>query len=329
MRQFPTILLAYRPEGFPALGGIRSLALRIATRLREDSRFAGWRFATWQCRLDSAGLGLLPGTIGLRGPGRHDVVLVFGCDRPWAYRQVLALRLLRPGVRVLWLPSFHDPSYVRHPLRARGASWLLRQLQRLGTLVLVQTEHERHLLDVGRCALSNHAMPKEITAGGEGLLDCPRRAIDLMFLGRPTAQKGWPRFLELVQRTGLSAAAIVPTAPDLPAPSSVALELAPDASRIREVLADAKLVLIPSDYESFGLAQVEAVACGCLVPVLGRWPLWDGFPVLHWQHRSSAELAQCCLRLCANEPLRQRLAARQGRFLREHPVLSAPFLPGL
>jgi len=324
-----TILLAYRPDGFSALGGIRSLALRISERLRQDPRVAGWQLATCQIRPDPAGLGRLPGTASRVWPRRGDRLLVFGCDQAWAYAKALAVRLLCPSVQVVWLPSFHDPGYVRHPVRARCARRLLQLLQRLGITVLSQTEHERQLLDGGRSLLSNHAMPLDIAAAGDRSQPRGERPVDLLFLGRPTAQKGWPRFLELARRTGLRSAAIVPTPPALPPPAGLALEIAPDQERVQVLLAQAKLVLVPSDYESFGLAQVEAVARGCLVPVLGRWPLWDGFAPLQWQHCDGEEVARRCLRLCLNEPLRRRLAAHQWTFLRGHPVLAAPFLPGL
>lgn len=329
MNRPATILLAYRPEGFVPLGGIRSLALGIAERLAQDSRAGGCRLATWQSRPDPTGRGRLPGTVSMVWPARGDRLLVFGCDQPWAYLKGLAVLLLCPSVRVFWLPSFHDPNHVRHRSRARWARWLLQLLQALGVTVLAQTEHERLLLDGGRCLLSNHAFPPLLAAARPWNPSVGERPVDLLFLGRPTVQKGWPRFLELVERTGLRAAAIVPTVPDHPAPAGLALELAPDQARIRELLVQARLVLVPSDYESFGLAQVEAVASGCLVPVLGRWPLWDGFPWLQWQHCSGETLARRCLRLCRNEPLRRRLAARQWQFLRCHPALAAPFLPGL
>ena len=324
-----TILLAYRPEGFVALGGIRTLALGIAERLGRDPRAIGWRLATWQSRPDQGDQGRLPGSTSLAWPQRGDRLLVFGCNQPWAYLQVLAVRLLRPSVRVLWLPSFHDPDQVRHRTRARCARRLLQMLQGLGITVLAQTEHEHRLLDAGRCALSNHAMPLEIATAQERPTQADERPVDLLFLGRPTAQKGWPRFLEVVQRTGLRATAIVPSPPAMTAPVGLALELAPDGARIHELLAKAKIVLVPSDYESFGLAQVEAVTSGCLVPVLGCWPLWDGLPLLHWQHCDSEELARRCLRLCRNGPLRRLMAKRQWTYLRGHSVLSAPFLPGL
>lgn len=324
-----TIVFAYRPEGFPALGGIRSLALSIAERLRRDPRADGWRLATWQVRPDPRGLGRLPGTSRCSGPQRGDRLLVFGCDQPWAYTKALAVRLLRPSVRVLWLPSFHDPSHVLHPRRARSARRMLQLLQRLGITVLSQTEHERQLLDGGRSLLSNHAMPLGITAARQHAEAQGERPVDLLFLGRPTAQKGWPRFLALVQRTGLRAVAIVPTPPALPSPAGLVLEIAPDQGRVQALLSQAKLVLVPSDYESFGLAQVEAVMNGCLVPILGRWPLWDDCPLLHWEQCGGEEVARRCRRLCRNEPLRRRLAARQWAFLWGHSVLAAPFLPGL
>ena len=95
------------------------------------------------------------------------------------------------------------------------------------------------------------------------------------------------------------------------------------------LLAQAKLVVIPANYESFGIAQLEAVLAGCVVPILGHWPLWDDFDQLHWSTKSTAELANLCQQLCSQEGLRRKFHQHQLTYLRQHPILKTPVLPGL
>jgi len=66
---------------------------------------------------------------------------------------------------------------------------------------------------------------------------------------------------------------------------------ASDAAVIRG-LKGSKLLLLPADYESFGFAQAEALACGCCVPVLGDWPLWLGIPEMDWRGLNGHSITQ-------------------------------------
>ncbi|MCP9799195.1 hypothetical protein [Synechococcus sp. RedBA-s] len=238
--------------------------------------------------------------------------------------------MARPSIRVSWLPSFHDPAHVRHRWRAWLAQRMLQAVQWLGIVIYVQTDHEQRLLAGPRCRLSSHALGPQIRTQLGRLPPASSRRIDLLFLGRPTVQKGWPRFLELVRATGLGAMAIVPVIPSTePAIPELQLEVAPSDTEISRLLEEAKLMVIPADYESFGLAQLEAVAHGCIVPILGCWPLWDSFRSLHWQSCSISQLSNYCRRLCSSEPLRRRLAHRQRHYLLCHPLMKTAWLPDL
>jgi glycosyltransferase involved in cell wall biosynthesis len=323
------VVLAYRPSGFRELGGIRSVANLVVTHWARQTPERP--LATLQTQPDPAGV--LEGTQAIRRLRRADRLILLGCDSPWAYGLALRARLLPPHRSVHWLPSFHDPNFVRHPRLARLAGWVLRRLQVLGVNVHAQTPHEQTLLQAGRCHLSSHAMPKTVLQRlqhSQNTLALAHRPVDLLFFGRPTAQKGWPRFLELCQRSGLKAAAIVPTPPPnwTGLGQGPELWLAPASSDLPALLSSAKVVLIPSDYESFGLAQLEALACGCLVPILGRWPLWDDFPLLRWQRCGLVEMEQRCQRLCGSERLRSRLVRQQRQHVLGHPILQVPALPG-
>jgi glycosyltransferase involved in cell wall biosynthesis len=261
--------------------------------------------------------------------------LIVGCDIPWAYG--LALRARLHGQPVSWLPSFHDPASAIHQRKARMAQLALKALQSLGVVVYVQTSHERRLLQVrrhDRCRLSGHGLPAAIRQELNGRPKTNAswdhgkdRPIDLLFLGRPTAQKGWPRFLAVAQATALRCEAIVPIPPKGDAP--VALHHRPCDAQVKALLCQAKVVLIPANYESFGIAQLEALMAGCVVPILGHWPLWDGCEALQWQQLDPAQLAHRCELLCGDPHRRRRLLYRQLQYLQQHPILTTPVVPGL
>jgi hypothetical protein len=87
--------------------------------------------------------------------------------------------------------------------------------------------------------------------------------------------------------------------------------------------------MIPASYESFGIAQLEALMAGCVVPILGHWPLWDGCEELQWQQLDSTQLAQRCELLCGDPHRRRRVLHRQLQYLQQHPILTTPLVPGL
>lgn len=320
------LVLAYRPEGFCRIGGLQRIAQEVVDHLR------GLHPERALATLASGAEGTLPHTSRCARLGSGDQLLIVGCDSPWAYG--LALRARQRGLPVSWLPSFHDPASAIHRQRARMAQRALRALQHLGVVVHVQTAHEQQLLGSGRglsCRLSGHGMPATIRRELLGPPPLQRqqgdRPIDLLYLGRPTAQKGWLRFVQLSRNLELRCEAIVPTPP--PQPAAFPIHGNPSDATVRALLGQAKLVVIPARYESFGIAQLEALMAGCLVPILGQWPLWDGCPVLQWQNLDQGALAEGCRRLCADEGLRQRLRQAQLDHLRRHPILRTPVLPGL
>ena len=321
------LVLAYRPEGFRRIGGLQRIAQEAVEHLRALDPLQP--LAT----LAKGKAGTLPHTSHCTHLDRDDHLVIVGCDSPWAYG--LALRTRLRGQPVSMLPSFHDPASAIHRRRARLAQRALRTLQHLGVVVHVQTAHERKLLASGpglHCRLSGHGMPATIRhrlllPEPSAELQREYRPIDLLYLGRPTAQKGWPCFVELSRTLDLRCEAIMPTAPARPPGFTVHLH--PSDAAVRALLDQAKLVVIPARYESFGIAQLEALMAGCVVPILGHWPLWEGCPVLQWQGFSPIELAQGCRQLCSDDDLRHRLRQAQLRHLREHPIVRTPVLPGL
>ena len=104
---------------------------------------------------------------------------------------------------------FYDPKYAQHPLKARLAQIALCLSQLIGITIYTLTTHENKLLSgwiSGKnCRITGHALPESLgnelqifdlgkdsktsllNAGGSKR----SRQIDVLFIGRPTAQKGW------------------------------------------------------------------------------------------------------------------------------------------
>jgi glycosyltransferase involved in cell wall biosynthesis len=326
-----TTALVYRPDGFRALGGIRRLAMEVVRQCTPSQCCVVVAHSSLDDPLDS-GLPGIPAVHELNGVAR---MLIFGCDNPWAYSLVIRTRLFHHSLQIGWLPSFHDPSWVRHPWRARFAQSVLKAAQSWGITVYAQTAHEQKLLNGGRCELSSHGLPADVKEHLVELMDLGRlsssssRPVDLLFLGRPTRQKGWSRFLTLARLTQLRSIAIVPYSPTTDIiPENVQMVLKPSNAKIKEYLSSSSVVVIPADYESFGIAQLEAVAAGCVVPLLGYWPLWDRFKHLQWQRCTDEVLAARLRRLCTSPPLRARIAHEQASYIIRHPISTTAFLPG-
>ena len=236
-------------------------------------------------------------------------LVVLGCSSPWAVLQLLRQRLQYPGNPPIWVPCFHPPAHVQHRLKARLALWALKLAQRVGVRVQALSWQEQQWIDAGRCDVISLGFSRTLASPTTAASEA--RAVDLVFLGRPTAQKGWPLFLEVARRTQLSSLAFVAYAPEPPPPSSLQLVVGASDVEVQRGLERSKLLLLPADYESFGFAQAEALALGCAVPVLGEWPLWLDVPELDWRGLDAVAIAARVLALLAEPEHLQRLQQRQ------------------
>ncbi len=235
-------------------------------------------------------------------PRLGQQLVVVGCSSPWAYLQLLRHRLTKPKSAPQWVPCFHPPGHVRHPGKARLARSALRWAQRAGVSVLVLSQSEHDHLDSGRCRVISLGFGRTQQAQACTQPEPTHRPFDLVFLGRPTQQKGWPVFVEVVERTQLNSLAYVPYAPRSghTVPSNLKMVISATDQEVRKGLQHSKLLLLPSDYESFGFAQAEALALGCCVPVLGEWPLWLGISELDWRGCSAERMAERVLALLSD-----------------------------
>ena len=320
----------YRRDGFSRKGGLLRIANDAALTIR--SAQPDRQLFT----LTSNPAGALYGTSPTRSLRMLERVIVIGCDSAWAYGIAILARL--SGRSVSWLPSYHDPAFTVHPHRAKVAQFALKAMQYLGITIYAQTDHELKLLSnhSASCALlSCHGIPTDI----EKQLDANmppsneqgqhKRDIDLLFLGRPTKQKGWHYFCHVVEASQLQCSALLPTAPTEAGPANLCFQINASDAVVQEQLKRAKILLIPARYESLGIAQLEGILAGCVVPVLGRWPFWDQFEHLNWWDLSAIELARQCSNLCADPNQLEKLNQLQLEYLKQHPLRASQRLPGI
>ena len=263
-------------------------------------------------------------------PADCSAVLVLGCSSPWAYGLALKTLLRRPRIPVHWIPCFHPPRFVHHRYRARLALWALRGLQKLGVQVHALTQAEHTELDNGRCSLLSLPFDCEetfVNAGATHQGSIVQRPYALAFLGRPVAQKGWPQYLSIVQQLGEKCLALVPFKPTGACPENLNIKIGLSDADVCEQLRQCQLLILPSDYESFGFAQAEALLSGCCIPVLGEWPLWLDIPELDWRCLSTSQIAQEAHSLLTQPATLKSLQTEQLQAWMRRPERRAPRLP--
>lgn len=305
-------------QGFPHVGGIRTLALLLQQQLR------------------IVGIDILVIHPHLPIPQTIESLVIIGCSSPWAYGLAIASRIRQPGRSIHWIPCFHPPAFVRHKWKSRIARLFLRRMQHLGINVHALSEAERIQLAAGRCSLislpfsvESHRSPALPAAAGT-LSDADhscRRSYDLVFLGRPVEQKGWSQFIQLVSMLPGVGLALVPSSPRGRIPPNLEVVVAAGNEAIAGYLREAKILFLPSDYESFGFAQVEALMAGCCVPILGEWPLWLDVPELDWRGLSIESWQRQLLQLIVDDQRREELVLRQSQAWAGRPERQAPLLP--
>lgn len=332
------IIFAYKKEGFSHTGGLQRIAIEAVNYLRRNT--SNLEIVTCCDSPD----GIIPGTVSCRKLLKGDVLIIVGCNIPWAYKLAIWARIR--GLSVAWMPSFHDPISSIHYYKARAAQAFLRAIQGIGVVVYAQTDHEVNLLrgvqGSHNCHLSSHGLPHQLQlklleeqkllsqdAGQYAMANYTDRPIDLLYLGRPTNQKGWSKYESLARYTSLRCEAIVPFLPSNHSQTEIKLHLEIKDADVQLLLNKAKLVVIPSNYESFGIAQIEAVLAGCVVPILGHWPIWNAFHELRWNPNNPIQLAYQCEKLCRNPELLEAVHQRQIIYLSSHPIIHITPLPNL
>jgi glycosyltransferase involved in cell wall biosynthesis len=265
-------------EGFQQRGGIQTL-YRLLCRRLEHNGF-GYTVVTAKCGI----------------PKGCTHLFVLGCGSPWAYKRVARVRFMQPNLPISWIPCFHPLHIVRHKSKARLARLALSFLQLIGVDIHALTVSESQALNLNNSKIislpfdceDNHRAHTQISpTSSVGLMERPNA---LVFLGRPVAQKGWPLFLTIVSQIEHPCIALVPYQPEGNLPRNLTVVINSDDLQIIEELRQAKMLILPSDYESFGFAQAEAMLLGCIVPVLGEWPLWLDVKELDWRWLNVSEI---------------------------------------
>lgn len=259
-------------------------------------------------------------------------LIMVGCSSPWAYGVALKSLIRRPALPIHWIPCFHPPRYVTHPWKARFALWALRGLQMLGVHVYALTQAEHTELNAGRCALLSLPFDSEEAFQVQALkhmTPIAQRPLALVFLGRPVSQKGWPQYLAMVSHLGLNSLALVPFAPEGKLPRTLTVKIGLHDHEVREHLDQCQLLILPSDYESFGFAQAEALLSGCCVPVLGEWPLWLKIAELDWRQLTPWQAAERVRTLLKQPATLASLQKQQLQAWMNLPERQAPILPDL
>lgn len=288
-------------DGFPNVGGVLTLSMIIRHRLEEQ----GADYAV-----------LTHSTPAMR----YSHYIAIGCSSVWAYFKIARSLLCNPTAEFHWIPCFHPPSYVRHKFKAIMARFVLRLVQKAGIMVWTLSLAEKRELDNGRCNITSipfeclKAGPVSLERGSVDQTNVPppqERVYDLIYLGRPVRQKGWYAFLRILKSLPCRAQAIVPYLPPSKMPACLELRVGLDDAQVSRHLANSKILIMPSDYESFGFAQAEALSQGCCVPVLGQWPLWTDVAELQWQGLAENDIVDRLRSLIGNTQYRKRLIDRQ------------------
>ena len=301
-------------EGFTQTGGIQTLVQLLCGRLQRE----GFTYRIL--------------TQTQHGTDDYSSLVVVGCSSPWAYGVVLKALLTKPGMAIHWIPCYHPPRFVTHRRRAQLAGWALRRLQRFGVWVHAMSQSEQAYLNRGRCSLSSLPFDCEGSvqkrSGGAVATQIPRRYA-LVFLGRPVAQKGWLPFLQIVEQLDWPCLGIIPYQPKDRIPANLTVLVGAQDDAVAAGLRESKILILPSDYESFGFAQAEALLSGCCVPILGEWPLWLNVPELDWRGLSPPQTAQRVREILADPERLSQLRSRQMQSWNLRAERQAPALPPL
>jgi glycosyltransferase involved in cell wall biosynthesis len=298
--------------GFHETGGIRTLAKLLVHRL-ENGGMAYRVFTARECSIKDC-----------------TSIVILGCSSPWAYTLVLLTRIRRQRLPIHWIPCYHPAHSVSHKNKARIARWTLRGLQKIGVNMYALTNDEYETLECGRCALLSLPFDCEKSCIPPPRMDAEsvsERPYSLVYLGRPVTQKGWPQFLELVTKIGLDCLALVPFNPRGILPDNLKVIIGCDDMRVSSYLKQCRMLILPSDYESFGFAQAEALLSGCCVPVLGEWPLWVGDAELDWRGLSDKQVTLRVATLLSNPSRVASAWIRQYHFWMQRPERLAPSMP--
>ncbi|MDF1822481.1 MAG: glycosyltransferase [Alcanivoracaceae bacterium] len=146
----------------------------------------------------------------------------------------------------------------------------------------------------------------------------------LLFVGRLAPEKNLPAVLDLARARPDIEVAIAGDGPLRACVEEAARELANlrfhgwcDRDRVRDLMDDSQVLLLPSRVEAFGTVALEAMARGRLVLTAPGCGInaWPGMTSAIWPQREGESLAGCLARLEQLSPAQRLLRANRGRQL--------------
>ena len=221
-------------------------------------------------------------------------LVVFGCASLWPY--FACFIGLISGMKVFFQPSFHDPNYVIHKYKALLAKNIISFMSILPIKklkIVFQTNHEKEILKIhkNKAFKAISVNLNKIESKGKKIvkdIDSFKSRKNLIcYVGRPTKQKGWDKFLNLLEKTPSNKNIVIVSGRQFSEKLHLLkrkyrnLDIKHNISdqKLYELMKNTKIMFLASDYESLGIAHIEATLLGCFVPLIGRYPFWDEFKI--------------------------------------------------
>ena len=211
--------------------------------------------------------------------------ILIGCSNPRIYIFIFIMFISGRGGLICWIPCFHSPKYVKNKIKSLLALIYIKFVQYFGVNIGTLSSYEYNILNNRNCNI--YSIPFSIERAMPSF-ENPRKYL-LVYLGRPVEQKGWFKFLEICKGVKEQCLAIIPWRYENTLPSNVEVMINLQPELVAKMLSMASILILPSDYESFGLAQAEALIQGCYVPVFGMWPIWLDEIEMDWRNLNTIE----------------------------------------
>ncbi len=231
-----------------------------------------------------------------RNKNHNYSLVVFGCANFWPYFACIVGTI--SGMDVFFQPSVHDKKFVLNKNKALLAQYLISFISKLPfkkLKIIYQTYHEYEYLKISSKEKGLYAitvdLKKIITENKNNILikkQYDDRENLILYIGRATKQKGWDKFLKLIEYLPPESKIIVVT-PKKYNFEAISLKKRYSNIKIKHNLTDksliklikkTKIMFLASDYESLGITHIEATLLGCFVPLLGRYPFWDDLNII-------------------------------------------------
>lgn len=242
-------------------GGIEAVIRNIVSHYKEDNCTH-----TILLRKEIAGFKLF----GKAFPSRNkilnrvndlqpDKVLLYG-STPLIWMSILFLKNLK--TKIYLTPFYHDPSFTKSPILSR-INWIfLNAAIMRGVKIHFCTHYERKSF----YAIKRNSYEVQMPYFSSLVNNAQKLSRNILFVGRDDFHKGLDTFYKLArENSDLNFIAISKERkPRIPLKNLTFLSGLSDEELLRNYN-DAKILIFPSAYESFGGVLLEALSCECMV----------------------------------------------------------------